>query len=239
MKRALVLGGTNKESLGRKLALALLADGISPILVGRSAMKVSHDLELEGAEFIPADLVDLNVGEQVLGALGDCANVDLVIVAGGIFDSGPLVQCSPVKIDQLWRTNVMGPELVVRSFLAEKRGAYQLVTVASTSATKPRADEPIYAATQAARRHFALSFHGQMLGLDSGSKSLVICPGGMCTNMYQGTTMSTERFMDPSVVAMHIMAVAHQQQAGSCAELRIERNPDGTANVLPIVNHSV
>lgn len=239
MKQVLILGGSQRGSLGHHLAQRLTKEGFGPIIVGRSVGSTTVDHELPTAQFVTADLTHPDVAEEVFKAIGDCNQINLVVVSGGVFDNGPLVQCSPDKLRQLWYTNVIGPELVLRAFHEQKRGAYQLITIASTSATKARTDEPIYAATQAARRHFALSFHGQMVQADRDSRTLVVCPGGMRTNMYQSTTMKTENFMDPGVVADHIRHLARTQLNGSCLELRIERNPDGTPNLLPVTTHSV
>ncbi len=227
MKRALILGGTNGQSLGRKLALLMLADGITPILVGRSAAEASKDPEVAGAQFVTADLMDLDVSEQVLAQLADLSDIVSVTIAGG----GPHLRGNVGDHDlvdrrQLWRSVVEGPIELVTAFHTASQQPYHLITVASTSATLIRKDETVYATAQAARRAYALNFAYE-LGQRRSSKSLLACPGGMKTGLWIGRGVDTRKFMDPSIVAGIIWRTAKEQVA-RLTELTIYRGRDGT-----------
>lgn len=227
MVRALILGGTGKQSLGREIALAMLADGITPILVGRTAEEVRYDPALKGCEFLTADLMDLEVAELILKASGDLSEIAYLVVAGGgPHLRGNLVSHTLAERRRLWRTVVEGPTEVVTAFHTATRLPYQLITIASTSAMMIRKDETVYGSAQAARRQFALNFNHE-LAQRPGSKNLVVCPGGMRTGLWAGKDVDTNKFMDPSAVAKIIWQAA-QDQADSLFEFIIRRDSDGS-----------
>lgn len=227
MKRALVFGATKRESLGRKLALLMLADGITPILVGRSAKEASLDSEVAGAEFITADLMDPNVSEQVMAGLGDLSDIEYVVIAGGgPHLKGKLGDYDLAERRAVRRTIDEAPTEIVAAFHASTQQPYRLITVASRSATLIRKDETIYATAQAARRAFALNFHHE-LAQRFGSKNLLVCPGGMKTSLWAGKAVNTSNYMDPAAVAQIIWRTTKEQVA-RLIELTVHRGHDGT-----------
>lgn len=232
IKRALILGGTS--GLGLEIAKLSYGDGIMPILVGRSAKPVG---KTHGFEHITCDLALPDAPQLILRRMSDVSTVKYLVVAGGELLPGKVVEQDPAAIDHLWQVNLMAPKRLVRDFTAARRSGYQLVTVASTSATIPRTNETEYASVQAARRQWSLSFHHELAELCLGSRNLVVCPGGMATEAWAKVGKEPQNFMQPEQVASIIYASMTNQAEGLCQELRIERNPDGTPNVLPLVTH--
>lgn len=225
MSRILILGGTNKESLGRQLALLGRAAGLVPVLVGRTAQTAAQDPELAGCEFITADLLDPQVGHQVMAGLGNAADVVMMIIAGGgPHLRGRLGDHSLQERIQLLGSVVQGPLEVLVAFHANTSQPYHLITVASTSAVMRRTDETVYATAQTARRAIAINFNHE-LTQRPGAKNLIVCPGGMKTGLWQ-PSVNTTSYMDPAVVATIIWQTA-RTQSQSLAELTIKRNPNG------------
>ncbi len=237
MTRALILGGTGKQSLGREIALTMLTDGITPILVGRTAQDASRDPTLKGCEFVTADLMDLNVAQKVLSAVGNLHSINYLVVAGG----GPHLRGNLVThpLDErrrLWRTIVEGPIEIVSRFHAGTMHPYCLITVASTSATVIRKDETIYATAQAARRSFALNFHAE-LSHRFGCQNFVFCPGGMQTGLWTGSDTDTSQFMDPVNVATTIWYMV-KEKAIKPSDMMITRGKktaDGQEQIIVTV----
>ncbi len=227
MQRALILGGTGKNSLGRALALRLIQDGITPILVGRTANIAAQDTGLKEAQYITADFMDADVSEQVMTALGEASDIlYLVIAGGGPHLRGMTSSQSRAEKRRVRRTIAEGPAEIIEDFHAATRHPYHLITIASTSATQIRQDETVYATAQADRRAFALNFHYELVQR-LGSKNLIVCPGGMKTGLWAGKDIDTSRFMEPMAVAQIIWETVREQIA-TLAELTIKRNPDGT-----------
>ncbi len=226
MRRAIVLGGTGKQSLGREIAILMLKDGITPVLIGRSAHNIQYDPVLIGAEFITADLMDGDVAEKVIHRVNDVSSVThLVVAGGGPHLRGNLTDHSLSERRQLWRSIVEGPSEIIAAFHGATKHAYHLVTMASTSAVQIRRDETVYATAQAARRSFSLNFHEE-LSSRVNSKNLIICPGGMKTGLWEQSACDTSQFMDPAVVAQIIWQKA-QEQVAPFAEFIIKRKSDG------------
>ncbi len=227
--RALVLGGTGRQSLGRAIALSMLGNGITPILVGRNAEQLTDDTELCVAELVTMDLMDPDADKKILAAAGDLVTIQYVVIAGG----GPHLKGNVIDHDwgqvrQLWRSVVKAPVELLVAFHRATTHPYHVLTIASTSATAIRQDETIYAMAQAARRAFALNFYAEH-AKRLGSKSLIVCPGGMKTGMWVGSAEDTSRFMDPDTVAKIIWQTTQAQRDG-LVELTIRREKDGTPN---------
>lgn len=191
-KRALILGGTS--GLGLEIAKLFSADGVMPIVVGRTAEPVGKTC---GFEYVTCDLAVPDAPQLILHEIGDLSTVAYLVVAGGELLPGKVAEQDPATIDHLWQVNLMAPKRLVRDFTVARRSGYQLVTVASTSATIPRTNETEYASVQAARRQWSLSFHHELLDLCAGSRNLVVCPGGMATEAWGKVGKEPQNFMQP------------------------------------------
>lgn len=233
MKHALILGGTS--GLGLEIARLFHADGTMPIIVGRTAKSIGESL---GFEHITCDFAEENAQQIVMSGLSDIASVSYFVIAGGELLPNKETKGDAAIIDRLWRVNLMVPKRLVREFTIARRSGYQLITVASTSATIPRTNETEYAAVQAARRQWSLSFHHELTELCPGSRSFVVCPGGMDSPAWGKIGVEVKNFMSTTEVAKIVYATTKDQVEGRCQELRIERNPaDGTLIVLPVVTY--
>ncbi len=224
--RALILGGTREHSLGRHIAMQFLKNNISPILVGRTAAAIADEPSLAQAQGVVADLMSPTVATDILDQIGDLSDIShLVIAGGGPHMRGSLASHRLNEAKQVWGSIVIGPTEVLMLFHARTSHPYQLVTVASTSAKKLRSDETIYASAQAARRAVALNFHDELMERAGATSNLIVCPGGMKTNLWAGTDMDTSSFMDPHEVAV-IIGQAMKRCKLFC-ELTIDRGRDG------------
>ena len=233
MKRALILGATQPNSLGRQLVLQMLEDGITPILVGRSAELAAIDPILVGCQFITADLCDPSAPEAILqaaGALDDIAY--LVIAGGGPHYRGKFAEQDAASIDAIWGSIVLGPMRLLQLFHAQTSHPYHLSHVGSTSSIRPRDWEFTYASAQVARTVSAENFNTELLQR-MGSKNTIFYPGGMKTGLWD-ESIDTSTFMDPKEVAQIMWNFIVQPDRSNFLKVLIDRAPDGSGT--PVVS---
>jgi len=232
-KRALILGATGPASLGRHVLPHLLAAGVKPILVGRSADQIKDDPTLTGCEFVRADLMGSDVAETIFSKIGDLSDVSHVIIAGGGPHYKGNLAHEPNEVTQaIWGSIVSGPVRLVQRFHALTAHPYQLVTIASTSAIRRRKDETTYATAQAARAVFAQNFHYELT--IRGGSNLIFYPGGMKTGLWATEKTDIGSFMLPADVVEIIWEYMSSAKSDETPlEIIIDRAQDGSGS--PVV----
>lgn len=207
-KRAVVLGGTS--GLGYELARCMIREGVTPIVVGRTAEELIGDPNLPNAVFVPYDLKDEHSANfmQVTHS-----HADYFFWVAGTFLRKPFYRITQREHRELWQTHVHGPMFLLRQYaqqcLADNQ-PIRLVTIASSSAYRLRNEESEYCAVKAAKaaltRQLAKEWHEQL----PGSTTLLVLPGGMKTEKFWSDTgTDTTQFMDPAVVAKSIWDAAN------------------------------
>lgn len=194
MKHALILGGTS--GLGRELAKQLSSlYEITVTGTGRHEPDPSYGFHK----------IDLSQPAHLSGRLKKLveavAPVDLVVYAAGFAQMGTLDKLSDDDIDAMLAVGLAAPAILVREILLHQGGLDTFIAVTSSSATTPRREEPIYAASKA-----GLSMLTNSVSLDERiSKVVEIAPGGMDTPFWAQSGVDTEGFLNPSTVASHTL----------------------------------
>ena len=83
---------------------------------------------------------------------------------------------------------------------------------------------------QAAESAFTMNFSRELARDLPGSKTILVHPGGMKTDLFKGTNTDTSNFMEPNVVAEIIWDEVESQRS-PFKELQIMRNDDGSPSV--------
>ncbi len=153
-RTALVTGAGN--GLGRAIALALAAEGVRVLLVGRDRDKLETVAgELAGAagsRVARCDTSDPAAVDALAAELAD-ENVSILVNNAGI--GGPvadLVDVEPADWDEVFAVNVRGVYLMCRAFLPAmtEAGRGDVVNLASVTGKRPLAHRTPYAASKMA-----------------------------------------------------------------------------------------
>ncbi|MEV6116517.1 SDR family oxidoreductase [Streptomyces sp. NPDC052109] len=173
-------GGTG---IGEATARLLRAEGHRVVVSGRRAEPLRRLAEETGALACPADAGDPDAAEELVRAtLSAHGRLDGLVLNAGIGRGGAVGDMSLRDWDEVMRTNVTGPLLLLRAaipHLLESRGS--VVAVASVSALRNGTSNAPYATSKAALlqlcRSVAVDYGRQ------GVRANIVCPGWVRTEM--------------------------------------------------------
>lgn len=201
-RTAIVTGAT--EGIGKSVALALLAEGVRVIAVGRSGAKLDALRAEAGAAADLLDCAALDIcdgaafGQALAGWIGRRGAITDLVNAAGILEPGGLLDAAPDAIRRVIGTNLTATlEVtlpVARHMAARRRGS--IVTIGSNSGTTARVGLGAYPASKAGIMHAM-----KCLGLDLapfGVRCNIVSPGSTNTAMqrrYQTAATSREAML--------------------------------------------
>ena len=185
---AVVTGASS--GLGRGFATRLAADGMSVVLVARSA-GVLHDLADElrekygtEVEVIATDLTDPEARAAVIADI-ESRDVEVLINNAGFATTGEFAGENPARIAEEISLNCLALTMLARAavtgMVARGRGA--IVNVASTAAFQPIPTMGVYAATKAFVLRLSLAMWHELR--PTGVTVLALCPGSTDTNFWE------------------------------------------------------
>jgi len=211
-KRALVTGAG--KGIGRAIALALAAEGVSVGLVARSR----SDLEAVAQAMGPAAhtsiaTADLAVRSEAEGAVAqvarDLGGIDILVNNAGIAAFGSVLEMEPDVWERIFRVNVFGLYYVTRAALPHMLAGHggDIVNVASTAGQKGSAHLSAYAASKAAVLSFTESLMPEVR--KQGIRVTALLPSTVNTELAvsMGLPIGEEaHMMQPDDVAQSLMA---------------------------------
>lgn len=153
-KVALVTGGGT--GIGRSAALMIAERGCRVVISGRTASTLEAVKADNGnIECVVADMAKTDdVKALAERAIEWGGRLDIVVNNAGMFGMSPVDSVESEFLDQMWRTNITGPMLLIRYCLAELAKAEgTVVNVSSTMAQKAGAGATAYCASKAALEH--------------------------------------------------------------------------------------
>lgn len=228
-KIALILGGT--KGLGLSLAWEADRRQIKPIITGRSA----GDKKVKA--ILPSDsvgiYVDFRLNADITLKPQALADLDYVFWVAGVLKEKPLKDFTYKEIMEMTEIHYTGPIEFLRNLTRNqfnRKKSFHLITISSTSSWRIRDNQAIYCSLQAAKSAFTTNFSRELARDLPGSKTMLVHPGGMKTDLFKGTNTDTFNFMDTDVVAKIIWDEVESQRS-SFKELQIMRNDDGSPNV--------
>lgn len=182
-RTALVTGAS--RGVGVHIARALAAEGMSLILVARSAEKlaaVADDLRTTGCKVlcIPTDLSDRgSVNALVERAEREGGGVDLLVNNAGIEHAMPFKRVPVEMLDQIIEVNLRAPMVLSRLLLPKmiERGRGHIVNVASAAGYGGIPYQEPYCATKAGLIGLTRALRATAANDGHAVGSSVICPG--------------------------------------------------------------
>jgi NAD(P)-dependent dehydrogenase (short-subunit alcohol dehydrogenase family) len=174
---ALVTGGGS--GIGRASALALARHGASVVVAGRRADALQRTAAAGGGRIsaVPGDVTRLAEAERILKtALQVSGQLHVLVNNAGSVAPTPLGETKVETAEALWRTNVLGPALLVElalPHLERTRGA--IINVSSTFGHKPAPGISQYGASKAALEHLTRSWAVELA--ERGVRVNAIAPG--------------------------------------------------------------
>lgn len=232
---ALVIGGT--KGLGLELVREASIRGIQTLSLGRSGSdgeEVGQAFSAGAKDFSNALFLtgDITRPTGLISAYGNCLSrfSYLFLVAGEGLEK-PFSEVTSEELYNMYALHITGPRVFVKFFhnFSLKAGhPYHLVVIASTSSWRMRDNESVYAEVQAAKAMFARQFSRELARDLPGSKTTLVCPGGMATpNFYRKNPRDISEYMKPRVVAQLVWDTVSKQRT-PFEELNILRGDGGT-----------
>lgn len=151
-RTALVTGAGN--GLGRAIAIELASQGTRVILTGRSRDKLVKVAEEIGPEARVAT-VDTACPDSVASLADQLADEDVSILVNNAGIAGPVAPLTDITVeewDEVLAVNVRGVFLMCRAFVPRmaRRGAGDIINLASVSGKRPLAHRTPYTASKLA-----------------------------------------------------------------------------------------
>ncbi len=177
------------SGIGRAVALALGQEGYRLALLGRRLEALGEVLRESGAEgrafacdVRQPDQVDA-VAREVLDAWGA---PEVVVPAAGVVSIAPLEETLPEDFAAAVETNLTGPFLLFRAFLAAMKARHRgrLVPILSVSATRGFPGWSAYCASKWGLAGLVASLREELAG--SGVRVTALYPGATDTDIWAG-----------------------------------------------------
>jgi NAD(P)-dependent dehydrogenase (short-subunit alcohol dehydrogenase family) len=171
---ALVTGGGS--GIGQETAVALAVAGAEVVIAGRRADALERTAAKQSSiRTVSGDVVS-DAKRIVEAAVASAGRLDVLVNNAGAVRLTPLGQTEFEIAEALWRTNVLGPTLLVEFALAhleQTRGA--IVNVSSTFGHKPAPTISQYGASKAALEHLTRSWALELA--ERGIRVNAVAPG--------------------------------------------------------------
>jgi NADP-dependent 3-hydroxy acid dehydrogenase YdfG len=220
--------------IGRAVALALAAEGVSVFLAARRqegleavAKTIRETSPAVRTWVCPTDLSRDEDAERLRVTVErEAGGLDVLVHSAGSYERGPIQEATSEQFDALFRANVRGVFLLTKAFLSMlKARKGQVVFMNSSSGLKARPLAGPFSATQHAMRAVADSLRDEVNG-----------EGVRVLNMYLGRTATPrmeriydhdakayrpELLMQPEDVAAMAIAALRQPRSAEVTEIHM------------------
>jgi len=193
---AVITGGS--EGLGRQIALQLIKDKVTVVLLARSENKLKETTEeinsLSGqAHYYVCDVSDrVAVGKVADQILNTFKGVDILINDAGVYFENASEKVTQSQVEQMFTINSLGTIYTTQAFLPhfKKQNQGQILNVISIAGLEPSSEWGIYAASKFAQTGFTESLRRELSG--TKIKVMGFYPEGMDTQIFKKGGLDTQ-----------------------------------------------
>src|SRR4051794_2421483 len=184
-KTALVTGGSS--GIGAATALTLGASGAEVVVSGRDRGRVEASADAVKdtggvAHPLVCDLDEDGAASSLIDqTLASAGKIDILILAAGRFESGPIEEMGISSLDRQYRTNVRAAYELVTAALPQLRGGGAVVIVTSIVAFAGFPESAAYCASKGAVDALVSALAGELGG--QGVRVNAVAPGETETPM--------------------------------------------------------
>ncbi|MBI4500016.1 MAG: SDR family oxidoreductase [Gemmatimonadetes bacterium] len=225
-RTALVTGAS--RGIGLAIAKALQQNGAQVVRLARSLEPAFADRQTD----LPCDVTREEDLRRVAARLGEVKRVpDILVNNAGIFLLKPLLQTTADEFREQLKVNLVGPFLVLRTFLPYliAREAGDVVTIGSVADHMALPGNAAYGASKWGLR----GLHGVMATecAGSGVRATLISPSATDTPLWDAIDPDHREglprradMLRPEDVAAAVVSAVTQPQGVSVGEIRLERS---------------
>jgi len=232
--RSAVVTGASR-GIGAGIAAALAAEGVRVVMLARNEAKLKErSKSLKGSIPIACDLAD---PESVATAAKHIASElegapDILVNNAGIFGVSMVEETSTEFFVATINTNLVGPFLLIRSFLGEmkKRKTGHIVTIGSIADRTIYTGNAAYSAAKFGVRAIHEVVRAELRG--TGVRATLISPAATDTEIWNTVTItdpagnphSKRPMLDPEDVARAVIFALTQPERVNIDELRLSHS---------------
>lgn len=232
--RTAVVTGASR-GIGAGIAAALAGDGVRVVMVARSEARLKEAAKsLKGSIPLVCDVSNPasveKAAKQIKQQLG--AAPDILVNNAGIFGVSIVEETTADSFVETINTNLVGPFLFVRAFLAEmkKRKTGHIVTIGSIADRTIFTGNSGYSAAKFGLRAVHEVLRAELKG--SGVRTSLVSPAATDTEMWNSVTItdpagkphSTRPMLDPDDVVAAVMFALTQPERVNIDELRLSHS---------------
>ncbi len=229
--RSAVVTGASR-GIGAGIAAALAAEGARVVMLARNEARLKEaSRSLKGSIPIAGDVSDPKsvekVARQISKELGGAP--DILVNNAGIFGVSIVEETKVDFFLQTINTNLVGPFLFVRAFLADmkKRGSGHIVTIGSIADRTIFTGNAAYSAAKFGVRAVHEVLRAELRG--SGIRASLISPASTDTEIWNSVTVtdpagkphSTRPMLSPDDVVAAVIFALTQPERVNIDELRL------------------
>jgi NADP-dependent 3-hydroxy acid dehydrogenase YdfG len=231
--RTAVVTGASR-GIGAAIAAALAAEGARVVMLARNEAKLKErSASLKGSIPIACDVTKPESVEKAARRIATELKgaPDILVNNAGIFGVSPIEETSADFFIETINTNLVGPFLFVRSFLADmkKRKRGHIVTIGSIADRTIYTGNAAYSAAKFGVRAVHEVLRAELRG--TGVRATLISPAATDTEIWNtvaitdpaGKPHSTRPMLDPDDVARAVMFALTQPERVNIDELRLSR----------------
>jgi NAD(P)-dependent dehydrogenase (short-subunit alcohol dehydrogenase family) len=230
-KTVIVTGAS--RGIGRSTAKVLAREGMVVAAVARSAGDLdtlTAEVEASGGRIITrvADMADLESLPGLIKALhAELGTIDVLVNNAGTFAESAISDMSVEDWEYVQRVNVTAPFVLCREVLPimAKAGSGRIVNIGSTSGVQGYLKQGAYCASKHAMLGMSrvLVMEAKPLGIHVNT----LCPGGVRTNLLDGTylaeRMEGQPMIEPDDIGEQVAFIVAQPDNLDIPEMIVRR----------------
>lgn len=232
-KSAVVTGAS--RGIGAGIAEALAGQGVRVAMVARTQARLEERArQIEGSIAVACDVTEPasveTASKRIARELGGAP--DIVVNSAGIFSVAVAEETTADAFLDIVNTNLVGPFLFARAFLAEmkKRQSGHIVSIGSVADRTIFSGNAAYSAAKFGLRAVHEVLRAELRG--TGVRTTLISPAATNTDIWSGVTVtdpverphSKRTMLEPDDVVAAVMFALSQPQRVNVEELRLSHS---------------